>query len=495
MTMLRPLSRLRPARRWLVLLALSAPVAGAAATADDTIALAPQLGFESVRLPGGERLGLLGGSLLFGAGGDWWLGPAVYGAASGQRGGLFVGGVEVQHRWRLGRQTLSAGFFAGGGGGAAAPVGSGLMLRPALTLLRDFGPAELGVSLSEVKFPSGAISGRQLGIVARWDGRFRHAGVDHVGDAATGAGRSGVGFDRILGTVSSYSLRGRGVEPRRIGLVGTRLDHDLGGGLYAGLEAAAAATGGAAGYMEVLGVAGWDAAVQPRSSLRLGVHGSLGLGGGGGVPTGGGPIAKLAVDASISPLPSWRSGLSLGWLRGLDSPLRAPTLQWWIAAPLEPSRSPFDAETAHVARVEWTGSLQHYAHAHRKDGSTRALDTVGLKFALYQGEHLYATGQAHSAFAGGAGAYSVGLVGLGLATGAKPAPWRAGVEAMIGAAGGGGVDSGGGAIAQALAWAAWAPTHAIELRAGVGALRSRGGSLSTPVAELAVSWAFGQPMR
>ena len=90
------------------------------------------LGFETVRLPGGERMGLVGGSFLFDIGDDWGLGPGVYGASAGQRGGLFVGGVEVQKRVALGRSTaLALGMYAGGGGGAGAPVGSGLMLRPA----------------------------------------------------------------------------------------------------------------------------------------------------------------------------------------------------------------------------------------------------------------------------------------------------------------------------------------------------------------------------
>ena len=105
------------------------------------------LGYEQLKLAGDEQMGLLGGSVLFSLGSDWWAGPAVYGAASGQRGGLFVGGAELQRRIALPWQwDLRAGLFAGGGGGAAAPVGGGLMLRAAATLTHEIGPMRGGLS-------------------------------------------------------------------------------------------------------------------------------------------------------------------------------------------------------------------------------------------------------------------------------------------------------------------------------------------------------------
>ena len=134
------------------------------------------LGVEQLRLPQGERMGLVGGSLLFDIGGNWGIGPAVYGAATGERGGFFVGGVELQRRWPIGDGVwLVTGLYAGGGGGAGAPVGEGLMLRPALTLLKDLGESlQAGVSWSTVRFPNGRISSDQLGLVLAWRGEFVH---------------------------------------------------------------------------------------------------------------------------------------------------------------------------------------------------------------------------------------------------------------------------------------------------------------------------------
>lgn len=477
----------------------AAPAQSAAAEPvhDRRITTSSLLTVESLRLPQRERMGLVGASMLFDAGGDWWLGPAVYGAASGQRGGLFVGGAEVQRRWRLGAGQVVAGLYAGGGGGGGAPVGSGLMLRPAFGWLHDLGPLQAGISLSAVRFAGGDISSRQLGLMLAWDGRFRYAAPERAGQPGSDSLRSGLGVDRLLGTVSSYSLRGAGVRERRIGLVGARLDQvrtgaPLGGAWHWGLETAGAASGDAAGYMEILGTAGWDAPLGQGGALRAGMRGALGLGGGGAVPMGGGVFGKLMAGAALELSPTLATGIEWGWMRAADTALRAPVAQWWLAMALEPRAGTDGHRSGTLQRTEWTAAVQHYNAAARRDGSEHALATVGLKLAQQWSDHAYGTVQAHSAFSGGAGAFSVGLVGAGLVSQARPQPWRAGAELLVGAAGGGGVASGGGAIVQALAWAGWAIDRDVELRLGAGAVRARQGGLSTPIAELAVSRAFAQ---
>ena len=156
---------------------------------------------------------------------------------------------------------------------------------------------------------------------------------------------------------------------------------------------------------------------------------------------------------------------------------------------LEPSVASSDAAT--ISRNEWSVALQRQTRAQRSNGPARALDTIGMKLNRYVGDHVYLSAQAHSAFAGGAGAYSIGLVGAGAATRASTG-LRFGAELLVGAAGGGGVASGGGAIAQALAWAGLPLSRDSELRLGVGAVKAlHGGELHSPVAELTWTRAFG----
>src|SRR5213076_773213 len=99
-----------------------------------------RIGFERIRLPGDEHVGLLGSSYLVDAPviPGLAIGPAVYGAVSGRRGGFFtIGGEAAWRRQLVGPFGVEVGLYAGGGGGAAAPVGGGLMLRPHVDLLWD----------------------------------------------------------------------------------------------------------------------------------------------------------------------------------------------------------------------------------------------------------------------------------------------------------------------------------------------------------------------
>jgi hypothetical protein len=148
-------------------LAACATTAGAAAWAqsqepDDPLVEAPaqvRIGFEKVSLPRDEKMGLVGTTYLVDLGHGLSFGPAVYGAITGRRGGLFTVGAELAWSRRLAESLdLDLGYYAGGGGGGAAPVGGGLMLRPHADLLWDFGPFRAGISWSQVRFPSGDIS-------------------------------------------------------------------------------------------------------------------------------------------------------------------------------------------------------------------------------------------------------------------------------------------------------------------------------------------------
>ena len=464
------------------------PLAFAAEPETRQSTLSVGLGYEQLKLPGDEKMGLLGGSVLFPLGSQWWAGPAVYGAASGQRGGLFVGGAELQYRFMLPWDwDLRTGFFAGGGGGAAAPVGGGLMLRGAVTLTHAIGPLRAGLSWSRVSFPSGDIGSSQFGIVLNWERPFRTFDAEAAGQPQPASGPTGLGVQRLAGTVGAYQLRGS--DTRRIGLVGARAEWpSSASGLYTGIEAAAAASGGAAGYMEILGNVGWRWTPLPATlPLSLEARAALGLGGGGAMPTEGGAIGKLSLGASVDWGGGWRSGLELGEVRGLGSTLRAHSAQAWLSMDLEPSTDAPGSGT--ISRNEWSATVQHHPSAQRKDGTTQPLDTVGLKLDRFVGDNVYLSAQAHSAFAGGAGAYSIGLIGAGLAT--RPDAMRFGAELLLGAAGGGGVATGSGAIAQTIAWAGWSVTPQSQIRFGVGAVKALRGDLRSGVLELTWTRALG----
>jgi len=456
-----------------------------------------RLGGERVHLPGGERMGLVGLTELLNVGGEWWVGPGAYGAATGKRGGLFVPGFEGAwshpfNDWL----AVDAGLFVGGGGGAAAPVGGGLMLRPHVDLVFRFPGFYTGPTWSRVWFPDGQIRSNQVGWMINVDSSFRYRPAAFTGVATDGSA-TGLGFDHIDATITMVKPRGSlttSGQPltQRIGLVGLRAERSVAGPLWAGIETAGAASGGVAGYAEVLGTAGlrWPV-IEDR--LNLGVRASAGLGGGGNINTGGGLLLKTAAGGALRLTHTLGLGAELGLVDAPRGRYKAATaavsLNWSLDVPAADLGDWFDTRPGVPTRMEFGAGVERYRAA-RKDGSTRPLEAVVLQVNRFVAPNVYVTGQAHSAFGGGAGAYSVGLFGLG-------AQWpvttrlRLGAEALAGAAGGGGVDTQGGAIVQGRAYVDATLTDALSLRVGVGRIKSVHGGLDAPVVDAALVFRFG----
>ena len=456
-----------------------------------------RIGGERVELPGKERMGLVGLTELLNVGGEWWVGPGVYGAATGRRGGLFVPGVEGAwshpfNDWL----AVDAGLFAGGGGGAAAPVGDGLMLRPHVDLVFRFPGFYTGPSFSKVWFTSGKINSNQFGWMLNFDSSFLYRPSSFTGKATDGSA-TGLGFDHVDAMVtfakprSSTDTTGAPLT-NRIGLVGLRAERAIDGPLWAGIETAGAASGGVAGYAEVLGTAGlrWPV-IGDR--LSLGVRASMGLGGGGSIDTGGGLLVKAAAGATLRLTDTLGIGAEIGVVDAPKGRYKAATgavsLNWALDVPQADLGNWSNSQPGTPTRMEFGTAVERYRAA-RKDGHTEALDAVVLQVNRFVAPNLYLTGQAHSAFGGGAGAYSVGLFGVGAQL-PVTTRIRLGAEALGGAAGGGGVDTQGGALLQARAYVDVALTDSLSLRLGAGKIKSVHGGVNAPVVDAALVFSFG----
>jgi len=477
-----------------LLAGFAAATAGAAepavATTRLTLPADVTLGVERIRLPGGEAMGLVGTSLTFELAPGWWVGPALYGAATGHRGGLFTWGLEGQRRWQIApRLQLGAGLYVGGGGGAAAPVGGGLMLRPHADLMVDFGAWSAGLSAAQVRFPSGTIRSSQLGLQVSIHDAFAFTEPGHDGQVAAFAGAGGLGLQRLSVQLGRYRASGASTG---FDTVGVRAERPVGRWLASTLEAAGAAKGGASGYAEF--GAGLLALWPADASVSVGLHGALGLAGGGGVATGGGTFAKLGAVGRVHLGRDATLELEAGRARAFTGDFSARYLQLAVGVALGGATGAPEAPFKTVHDTEWAVSVEHYLRAQRKTGGAPSLDAIGLEVRRSIGGGFYAGGRALSALRGGAGAYSVGLIGLGAGTrfGADRA-WSAGAEAMVGAAGGGGVDSSGGAIVQPMVWAGRKMGRFGALKLALGVVKSLHGGLSTPVVDLAWAVDFGTP--
>jgi hypothetical protein len=453
-----------------------------------------RLNLERVQLPGNENMGLLGTSYLVEVTPGLSIGPAAYGAISGQRGGLFTVGVEASWTRRIaGPLGVELGLYVGGGGGSNAPDGDGLMLRPHADLWWELDSANrLGLSLSQVRFVNGEIDSHQLGLVWSRSTAFRYVPGARLGEPASSAGRSGVGFDRFRMVSGVYRPRGDAVRlsgaplASSIGLVGMRLEQTLGENTYWGIEAAGAASGGAAGYAEYLATLGAEMPVW-NDRLTLGGRVAAGMGGGGDIPVGGGLLLKGALYGTLQLSPDLGLTLEAGVAHAPQGSFRAAqasaALNWTFDAPGG------NGSLARAVRTEWVGGIERY-NAQRQDGTSRSLQSVSLRVNRFISPQVYLSGQARSALGGDAGGYSVGLVGIGIQA-PLGARWHAGAEVLVGAAGGGGVDTGGGAVAQPMAYLGFDINPAVALRLGAGRIKSLRGNLDSNVVEAMMSFSYG----
>jgi hypothetical protein len=457
---------------------------------------------ERIRLPGRENMGLFGTSYLLQVAPNVYVGPAAYGAFTGQRGGFFTVGAEASIRRAVSEfMDVEVGVYAGGGGGGAAPVGGGLMLRTHADLTRDFGGYRAGVSLSQVRFPNRQIRSNQLGLVWSTDTDFRYLSRSRL--AASGSasnasiiGRTGMGFDRVQAVVGFYSPR-PGVTRisgaplnAKIGLVGARMERALTDNTYWGIEAAGAGSGGVAGYAEYLATLGTERAVW-ADHLVLGARVAAGMGGGGDVSVGGGLLLKASGYGVVRLTRDMGLTLEAGYTTAPQGRFRALHATAALNLILD---DPYDtAAPTRTTRTEWVGGVSRYQAA-RKDGTVRDLDAVTMKVNRFVANNFYVTGQAHSAFAGGAGGYSVGLFGIGTQWPVF-ARTRIGAELLAGAAGGGGVETRGGALVQPMAYVDFEVTKQLSLRLSGGRVKSLRGPFNSNVIDLSVAFPFGVTSR
>jgi hypothetical protein len=453
-----------------------------------------RLSMESIQLTPTEHMGAAELSYLFEAAPHVWVGPAVYGAVTGDRGGFFVGGFEAAWRQPVSANwSVEAGLYAGGGGGSTALVGGGLMLRPHVDLMWQTGAYRAGVSVSRVTFPSGSIGSTQAGLVLAVDNDFLYAPAGLVGQTLSLNERMGAGFDRVMGIVGVYKAPSgtvdKGGAPQgKLGYAGFRMEQDVDANLFWGIEAAGAGSGGQAGYAEFLGTGGVRYQLG-NSPITVGARVAAGLGGGGGVSAGGGPLVKAAAFAQAHFARDHSMMLEGGVAKAPDGQFRANYVSVMYAWDMD--RPALEGSLSNVVLNEWELSEQHYIDGARADGVGRDLDTIGLRLNRYIFDDIYLTGQAHSAYRGGAGGYSVGLFGAGARASLNSLGTTVSGELLLGAAGGGGVASGGGAIMQPMVYLRQALSESTGLKVGVGRVKSFKGSLDSTVLDLSVSVDFG----
>ena len=461
-----------------------------------------------MKMPDGGRTAFASVSYMMAFDEDWGFGPGFYGTAKGNYGGIFTVGFTGQRRWRLSGNThLAASLYVGAGGGLSSEAmrfGGGLMLRPELSIRTENGAWYTGVGISQIRFPSGNVkSGVGLAFTVGRSMDFASFSPDDAGKPARSGRRSGLGFDEITLTGGLEKPRGssrtRSGTPYsgKVGKAGGELRQYIADGSWWAFEASGAAKGGVDGYMEVLGQIGQDWALFGMPRLRIGGQLGAGLGGGGNVDTGNGWL--LRAGPTLRWITPWGPSLRLdaGLTHAPSGQYSATYLRAALSMPLDRTPTLIGDDPGGTVRVQQVGaSVMHLPRVRFKNRPDESVSHLAVNLSREFSTHVYGTAQAGSAAVGSAGAYSFGLFGLGVQSDPLWGGMRFGAELLVGAAGGGGVKVGGGAVTQAELWAQWQLAERLRLRAGVGQFRTiRGSDQSTPLTHLQLSYAFGALQR
>ncbi len=466
-----------------------------------------RLSYEVLDIGPSETMGLAGVHYLVNVHPDWYVGASGFGALQGERGGFFTGGFTVGTGKRFASKWMfDTGLFVGGGGGGAAPQGGGMMLRPHLGISRDVGSVMLGAGVSYVKFPNGGIDSTQLNLtlgipVDVYYGRAIDAGKTvHSSDlfglklqesewlATVGEYRPNDNAKTTESTAMTSPLKRVGFEYRR------HLDAHR----YFFVETAGAMGGQSDGFAELLAGAGYRV---PLLSQRVHLSASLAAGGAGGgqVDTGGGLVAKARAGLDYDLTPALKLGLEAGRIESAGS-FSANFYGLSLGYRIGEVGAGGSGQTwqgdngVRLAKWRLVGVQHTNLAAARKTGSDQDLSLVGLKIEKFMTDAFYLTGQAHGAYVGDAGGYAVGLIGAGWEIPLREdGRLRFNVELAAGAAGGGGVDVGGGIIIQPQLGLTWRLNNQLAVRFEVGRVKALEGKLDSNVLGLGLTYEFSRP--
>lgn len=420
-------------------------------------------------------------TVLWDFGNHFYAGQSFYSAALGDAGGAFFWGFEAGARLPV-TEAVSLSFqgFLGGGGGAGEVPGDGLMTR--LYAGGSYRVSErfaLDLGASHVR-----IQGSPVDTLAYGFGlTYRPGGWNETGSLS---GRNVVDrLSAVRPSVRSFIVddgrRARNGSPQEdVTLAGAEIAFAINPASELFVNADGAVAGDGEGYMNVLG--GYRLFAD-LGAVRPFADASIGFGGGGDIDTGAGLLLSAGVGAALAIGPAFEIMAGVQRVQATDGDFGAwsPYLRGSVNLGGPRGEDEGDGRTW---RLAYSTAITHqFANDDfRKPGDPRdASPTLNVTaIDVFLAGDFYFTGEAQTVMYGDAGGYALGILGAGYRFDLAPR-WDLSIEALVGAAGGGGVATNGGLIAGARAEVDYALTDTFLLSGGVGYLQTLEGGGMAPV--------------
>jgi hypothetical protein len=261
-------------------------------------------------------------------------------------------------------------------------------------------------------------------------------------------------------------------------------------------EAEGAMGGNNNGFMQILLGGGLRLPITRYTNLKL--HAAAGPAGGGGADVGGG----LLLDAGLGLQQKISRNLALELSAGA---VKAPSHSFEAMSLAMKLNYQFGLPNVGADPVSWYGlgefdttplrvrlSNQTYFKADerwRNGNVNQEVSNLGVQVDYFLSDNWFLTGQGLAAYAGDAGAYMAGELGLGGVWNATP-NWFIEGEALFGAAGGGGLAVGSGMVAQANASVGYRINKALSVMATAGHIADLQGDFKAHLAGVSLAYQF-----
>lgn len=464
-----------------------------------------QSSYENWQLAGNETMGMVRLGLRQQFGQYWNAGVDAYTAVKGERGGFITLGLAGGFEYPLSSQiALEAGLFVGAGGGRGGYelTGGGLMLRENIGV-KYYLPAygSISVGMSHVDFPNGGTVksqqmyvGYNLPFNALLEPSTMRPGRRYLNDLPSASYQAETHQFSIKARqlkVSDGTLTDANQSQENFGLLGAEWRTFVSPNWFLKAETAGAMQGNSRGYMHILAGGGY----QYPITKKLSAYSSLAVGGGGGgsVNTGGGLLWDGTIGAQYFLNKNWFADLSLSKLWAASTSFESKGVGIQIGYQFG-ARNNYDNGSAatfdsHPLRIRAVQQQYKKANEDWRNRPNQDVGNLGVQVDYFLNPNWYLTGQGLGAHSGDAGAYMTGLVGSGLRTKITKNTFIE-VEGLIGAAGGGGLNTGSGLIYQANLGLGYQLSKSLEIQGNVGEAKAVNGNFRAHVLGFSLAYKF-----
>lgn len=427
----------------------------------------------------------------------YYVGLGMYGAVSGERGGFFTLGLNAGYKFSIYKNLiLDTGFHFGGGGGASTPDGGGAFILPHLNLGVEFKNISVTTGYSYINFfDQGEIESHQLNASIHIPLKINSASITaaqkeySLKDLQASSWNTAPLEISAMMHLNNLLLKKGKLSGKTIRLAGFEFNTYLDKNKFLFLKLDGAYHGIRAGYMDIILGTGYHISMNNNKTNVIGKLG-IGAGGGGGVDTKGGfliyPDLSIEQELSNNIFISLNTGLLMSPNRHFESTNWGLGLKYYLKANGVTDVS--STSTPIFKGVEVILKQDLYIDASRMTKNANDLYSISLQLNYQLNDRIYLAGQTAFANFRDGGAYAEGIVGIGWQTNYfANEKYNFFIQSLAGAAGGGGINTGQGAIIKPSVGMNYKINSDLAFRGALGYIKSMGGGVSSPTINIGLN--------